>query len=317
MPRRSSVLDHPKRKRIDALIAAGDRSTTSIAAEFGVEDRTLRRYAAKLRDATPKPLRQLAAESPLATFERAFGFAPLPHQATYLTESRATLIVKGRQTGYTTAAAGLAVHVALARPGSTTVIISPSLRQSSEVTDRARLAFWEWDAKLRQDSASLLRTAAGSRIVSLPGSSRGVRGYSVDGLMIIDEAAFVADDVWAAAWPLVSASGGRIIVQSTPGLAVGWFHALVTDPPADWAFQKVTSAEAGTIDAAFLERVKADMDPALFAQEYEAAWGDPLAGKTPLLDPDLWESRLYDDEDDPPYPIDPWAAFDIKKEQTA
>lgn len=294
MPRRSSVLDHPKLKRLNVLLAAGDRSVASIAAEYGIDAKTLRRYAAKLRDATPKPARQLAADSPLATFQRAFGFAPLPHQATYLSETRPTLVIKGRQTGFTTAAAGLAVHVALSRPGSTTVVVSPSLRQSSEVTDRARLAFWEWDAKLRQDSASLLRTATGSRIVSLPGSARGIRGYAVDGLLVIDEAAFVGDDVWNAAWPLVSASGGRVIVQSTPGLATGWFHALVTEPPPDWAFMRVTSEEAGTIDPAFLERVRTTQAPELYAQEYLAEFGSALAA-TPLLDMDLWDEHLYDD----------------------
>src|SRR5258706_159116 len=77
-------------------------------------------------------------------FERAFGFPPMPHQVAYLEETRPTVVLKGRQVGMTHAAAGLAVHTARSEAGSTSVIISPSLRQSSEVTARARLALWEW-----------------------------------------------------------------------------------------------------------------------------------------------------------------------------
>ena len=88
----------------------------------------------------------------------------------------------------------------------------------------------------------------------MTGSARGIRGYSVDGLLVIDEAAFVGDDVWAAAWPLVK------------------------DPPPEWCCLRVTGAEAGTIDLAFLERVRASQPPELFAQEYLAEFGSGING---------------------------------------
>jgi transposase-like protein len=296
VPRRSSVLDHPQHERIADLILAGDQTVKSIADQHGVKPFVLQAFARQIRSRDARG-RDLDVGSPLDTFRRAFNLEPLPHQVVYLSEQRATLVLKGRQTGFTTAAAGLAVHVALSKPGSTSVVVSPSLRQSGEVTDRARAAFWSWDTKLRQDSASLLRTAAGSRIISLPGSARGIRGYSVDGLLVIDEAAFVDDATWAAAWPLVSASGGRIIVQSTPGLALGFFHELVTEPPDDWAVTTITSAEAGTVSSEFLERVRETMAPELFAQEYEATFGtaEPIVG-VPLF----WDGgdSMFTDEGD-------------------
>jgi hypothetical protein len=297
VPRRSSVIDHPRRARIDELLEAGDRSVAAIARDLGVGVESLKRYARKHRDHHEPAPRTLAGTTPLETFERAFGVTPKPHQTDYMSDPRPTIVIKGRQVGMTTAAAGLAVHTALVQPGSTTVIISPSLRQSGEVTDRARLAFWEWNAKLKQDSASLLRTAAGSRIISLPGSARGIRGYAC-ALVIIDEAAFVDDDTWNAARPLVAATGGRLIVQSTPGLALGWFHELVTDPPPDWAVLRVTSEEAGTIDPAFLEAERATMAPELFAQEYGAEFGSATLG-TPLFSPERIDSLFIDE-------VPPW-----------
>jgi phage FluMu gp28-like protein len=152
---------------------------------------------------------------------------------------------------------------------------------------------WEWNARLKQDSASLLRTAAGSRIISLPGSARGIRGYAC-ALVIIDEAAWVDDATWHAARPLVAATGGRLIVQSTPGYAVGWFYDLVDDSPADWAMLRVTSEEAGTIDPGFLERERATMPPELFAMEYGAEFSAPAAAGTLLFDPTRVEALFVE-----------------------
>lgn len=278
MPRQSSILAHPRRPDADRLIRAG-RSIASVALELGMSERALDRYAAKhlksdvaAQDPVPESL------TVLETFERAFGFAPMPHQVTYLEETRPTVVLKGRQVGMTAAAAGLAVHTARSRPGSTSVIISPSLRQSTEVTARARLALWEWSENLKQDSTSLLRTAAGSRIISLPGSARGIRGYACD-LVILDEAAWIIDETWAAARPLVSATGGRLVAQSTPGLPTGWFYQLATKTPVGWAFIKIRSDEVPTISPEFLAGERASgMSPELYAQEYEATFGQARGG---------------------------------------
>jgi phage FluMu gp28-like protein len=84
-----------------------------------------------------------------------------------------------------------------------------------------------------QDSASMLGLANGSRILSLPGTARSVRGWSAR-LLVIDEAAFVDEATFTAARALV-ATGGRMVVQSTPADEFGPFHELVmADDPA-WA----------------------------------------------------------------------------------
>lgn len=161
MPRRSTVLDSPHLRTIDALLVADDRPVKAIASEFGVPYPALKRYARRVRSGdgiAPRDASPGHSLTAVDTFERAFGFGAMPHQVAYLTETRDTVVLKGRQIGATAAAAALAVHTARSQPGSTTVIISPSLRQSSEVTGRARIALWEWGEKLKQDSTSLLRT---------------------------------------------------------------------------------------------------------------------------------------------------------------
>lgn len=232
--------------------------------------------------------------TPVDTFRAAFGQDPMDYQADYLTEELPTVFRKGRQIGATQAAAALALHTARSKAGALAAVISPSLRQSSEVASRARVGAWELGETLVQDSVSLIRLANGSRILSLPGSARGIRGYACD-VVILDEAAWIPEDVWAAARPLVSATGGRLIAQSTVGVPDGWFYQLATDTPPGWRSMVVRSTEVPTIDPAFLAREQAEMDPVLYAQEYLAEWPPPGGGMA-LFEADQIAGLVRDDE---------------------
>jgi hypothetical protein len=143
---------------------------------------------------------------------------------------------------------------------------------------RSRLGLMELGERLVQDSATVIRLENGSRIVSLPGTDRGVRGYPAD-LLVIDEAAWVPDATWHAARATVAATGGRIVVQSTPGYEAGWFYELAAAPPPGWGLMRVRSEDAATIDPAFLARERAAMDPVTFGMEYGAEFAPPGGGR--------------------------------------
>lgn len=272
MPVRSTVVDHPHRISIDAQLRAGERPIKHIAEEFGIGYDSLWRYARKLTAVAPKE--PVAAELDAASFfSAAVGKAPLPWQRQYLAEDRHLLLLKGRQIGASTSGAVIALRLCRANDGSTALIISPSQRQSGEILAKARhMALFRLGWDLRYDSASMLQLDNGSRIISLPGSDVSIRGYSPD-IVIIDEAAFVVDATFSAARPMIAASGGRIICQSTPAGRVGWFYELATDVPGGWAFMQVRSEDAGTITPEFLAGERETMDPTLYAQEYEADFG--------------------------------------------
>ncbi len=279
MPLRCAICTHPQRRAIDSLIGLGIHSTKSIAREFAVSYDSMKRHVRNdhveaspslsvASAASPKAVRAVPT-TPIETFELAFGKRPTAWQKEYLAETADLVLLKGRQIGATQAAAALAVHTAMTEKGIDVVIISPSQAQSKEITRRARLGLWELDVSMPQDSESVLRLDTGSRIVSLPGNARAVRGYSPR-LVIIDEAAWVADETWEAAEPLVIASGGRVIVQSTCGMPSGFFHALATQPRDGWAAMTVPSTDVPTVDQKRLEKQREDMDPITFAQEYLA-----------------------------------------------
>lgn len=275
---------NPYRAPFEAMVTDGAK-VKAAAERYGLSYDSAKRHVRNHAFLTAVDLSSASSVSqapsltPVETFRMAFGFDPMDHQTEYLESTLDTIVLKGRQVGMTAAASALAIWTARSGPGNDAVVISPSQRQSSEITLRARLGLWELGEKLAQDSAGLLRLGNGSRIISLPGNSRGVRGYA-PALVVIDEAAYVADDTWTAARPLVSASKGRLIVQSTPGNPVGWFYNLATDTPDGWAHMLVRSTEVPTIDPDFLAREQREMPPHLYAQEYLAqfASSDDMGG---------------------------------------
>jgi tRNA(Met) C34 N-acetyltransferase TmcA len=209
-----------------------------------------------------------AALDPAALFRQAFGLDALPWQRGYLRETRPTVVLKGRQVGASLAAAALAIHTARYSADVNVVVVSPSLKQSTEITTRARSGLSRLGVALAQDSTSTLRLANGSRILSLPGTARSVRGWTAR-LLILDEAAYIDPETFVAARALV-ATGGRLVVQSTPCDESGDFWELVTaeDDPG-WARFTIRSDEVPTISAAFLEGERRALSPDDFDREYE------------------------------------------------
>jgi hypothetical protein len=212
-----------------------------------------------------------AALDPVVLFGQAFGLDALAWQRGYLRENRPTVVLKGRQTGASTAAAALAIHTAVYGAAVNVVIVSPSLKQSTEIATRARIGLRTLGVPLTQDSSSMLRLSNGSRILSLPGTARSVRGWTAK-LLILDEAAFIEPATFVAARALV-ATGGRLVVQSTPAGEFGDFHELVEDEDPGWARFVVRSDEVPTISAEFLEAERRAMTADAYATEYECQFG--------------------------------------------
>jgi len=107
-----------------------------------------------------------------------------------------------------------------------------------------------------------------SQIVALPCKEETIRGYSSVGLLIIDEAARVPDELYQAVRPMLAASDGRLICLSTPYGRVGFFHDAWTSDTQDWERISVRAADVPHIKPEFLARERQIMLPATYAQEY-------------------------------------------------
>ncbi len=245
--------------------------------------------------------RSIGWRDPAYTFAGAYGTDPLEWQEPYLWDTGNIVVVKGRQVGASTAAASTAIRYVRHFPNFLAAIVSPSLKQSAEVKLRAKEGIVRLGEALVQDSSTTLGLDNGSRILSLPGSAKAVRGWSA-GLLIIDEAAYLDPDTFLAVRATVAATGGRVIVQSTPAAPFGHFYDLFQSPDPGWTKYQVSSEDVATISRDFLDGEKAKLSEDDYAQEYLGQFSSPGLG---LVDPDRLRAMTL--TPDQPDPNDPWA----------
>ena len=215
------------------------------------------------------------ALDPVALAETA-GFSPDPWQVRLLRSTAARVLLNcSRQAGKSTTAATLAVHTAVYQPESLVLLLSPSLRQSQELFKKALACFQKalGPVPATTESALRLELENGSRIISLPGSQDTVRGFSGVRLLVVDEAARVANDLYLAVRPMLAVSGGRLLALSTPfGTRGWWYDAWRSTEP--WERYEIPAQVCPRISAAFLEEERRAMGSWWFSQEYECQFQD-------------------------------------------
>ncbi len=201
----------------------------------------------------------------------ALGLEPDGWQARVLRWSGGRLLMNCcRQSGKSTVASVLALHEVLYRPGCLVLLLSPSLRQSSELFRKVTnlLSRLEPRPILTEDNRLSLTLQSGSRVVSLPSSEATVRGFSGASLIIEDEASRVPDELYRAIRPMLATSGGRLVLMSTPWGQRGHFHQEWADGGPLWERVRVSAYECPRISREFLEEERRSLGDLYFRSEY-------------------------------------------------
>jgi hypothetical protein len=222
------------------------------------------------------------------------GIVPDTIQAELLTTTaRKTLVLCCRQWGKSTTTAIAALHACLYEAPAMVVVISPSQPQSTELFKKIH-GFWEklpGAPAAEQESLTRLELANGSRIVSLPGSEKTVRGYSAATLVVMDEGCRVDDTLLASVRPMLATTSGRFIALSTPAGRRGWFYEA-WERGEDWQRFSVKGADCPRISKEFLAEEMQALGPMRFAEEYECQFIDQ---NTSAFSTILIEMALRDD----------------------
>jgi hypothetical protein len=196
-----------------------------------------------------------SALDPVA-FCETLGFHPYDYQAQILrSSSRRLCWVAGRQIGKSTTMAARALWTACYSPGSTTVVVATR-------EDASRLLFEKvlgFNRRLGrpllalQENIQTLVLENESRIVALPASASGIRGYSCQ-LVIIDEAAFVPDEIFTAVEPMTMVTGGSLLLASSPNGKRGFFYEAARSP--QWEKVHVPSTACPAVDQGDLDGMR-------------------------------------------------------------
>jgi hypothetical protein len=211
--------------------------------------------------------------------ERA-GLSPDPWQRDVLqSDARQLILLCSRQAGKSTVTSVLAAHRAATVPGSLVLLVAPALRQSQELFRKVRgvLGAIEEAVPRTVDNALTLELSNGSRIVTLPGSEKTIRGYSAPDLIIEDEASRVADELAMALRPMrATKPDSQLILLSSPFGQRGHFYETWTNGGPEWQRVKITAQDCPRIDPQWLEQERQAIGDWWFEQEYLCVFRDAI-----------------------------------------
>jgi len=241
------------------------------------------------------------AGDPVA-FSRACGLDPDPAQAQILTSTRKRILLNcTRQWGKSSICAMKSLHTAIFAAPANIVLVSPSQNQSQSLLDKVRFYWSKFSGapKALAESQSRIEFENGSKLYSLPGTERTVRGISAARLIIIDEAARVEDALVAAVTPMMATlPESQLLMLSTPSGTRGLWASYYLQGGDAWQRFTVTAEDCPRISKEHLEAERAALGELMFQQEYGCRFHNGDDGGTSVFDEDFIRKIFTNDDPD-------------------
>ena len=223
------------------------------------------------------------ADNPTLFAQLVLDFEPFSYQEKLLNDpSQRIIACMGRQTGKTTTIATKAIHYAFAHPKTTTLIISPSLRQSMIMFDKV-LNLTHQNPRIGKSvtrkTRTIIQLSNQSQIIALPCSEHLLRGYTAH-LAICDEASFIPETIITEIlFPMLSTTNGTAILLSTPWDKNHFFYKAFLNP--QYSTHKIQSSENPLIPQAFLTEMQQNMTQEAYKREYQAEFTEAATSYFP------------------------------------
>lgn len=132
-----------------------------------------------------------------------------------------------RQSGKSFLAQMLLIRFALSRK-CVSAVYEPSLGQA-RVQFKAIEQYFKGSDIIATANASLLEiTFVNGSTIYFKSTQQSSRGYTITGILILDEAAYLNEDEIYAILPLVNANNAPILIASTPFISDGYYYQMYT-----------------------------------------------------------------------------------------
>ena len=164
-------------------------------------------------------------------------FKTYDYQADLLTDFndyRFNVILKARQLGISTIAAGYIVWLMLFHRDKNILVMATKFKTAANLVKKVKSIMKNVPdflliANIAIDNRASFELSNGSQIQAASTSGDAGRSEALS-LLVIDEAAHVEnlDELWAGLYPTIS-TGGRVIALSTPNGVGNWFHKTYTE----------------------------------------------------------------------------------------
>jgi Terminase large subunit, T4likevirus-type, N-terminal len=208
---------------------------------------------------------------PVLWVREVLGIEPAEWQQQFLRAPRGAQIIAltARQVGKTTVAAWAIAHAMWFATAELNVIACPAQHQSAEAVRRVKAILLKVGAKLKTDNVYALELDNGARVLALPGSDDSIRGLTVDGWIVADEAARLPEGVFAALRPMrARRPEARFAMLSTAWSRIDPFWTVWDNGDPSWIRLKATADVPGLFTAEYLESERRALGEAAFKREY-------------------------------------------------
>ena len=192
------------------------------------------------------------------------------------TEAHDILLTVTRQGGKGEVATLLALDGILNHRNFTVLVVSRADRQAKRLLRRIKARYRQlaYTTEPLINSTMELTLDNGSQVLAVPGSEETIRGIEAVDLLIIDEAALVQDDLFAAVQPMTASTDGRTIAMTTPRGKRGWFYREWTEGGDEWHREQITWRDIPRFHPDWIKRTRRRLGEFMFAQEFECAFVD-------------------------------------------
>ena len=210
------------------------------------------------------------------------GYTPYPHQRAVhnamkdaFHSGRIFVVKSKRQVGKTTMAENILLKVAIEHNRTLSCLVEPTLDQARRVYKEMVKAIEHTPIiKRKNDSLLELELINGSSIIFKSAEQRdNLRGFTVTGILVIDECAFIQDDIFDILQPTTDVHSAPILLISTPKLKQGFFYRYYS-AGASGDNPNIVSIDFNQYDTSFLlskdklEQYRTMMPRAQFTTEY-------------------------------------------------
>ena len=159
------------------------------------------------------------------------GYTPLPHQSAVHnllnnpTDHLKVIVKSRRQCGKSAIIEQELLRWAINKPRSTSICLSPTLAQGKKIYDELLEAIRPSGIVTGTHGTRLFIKLRNGSMIKFKSAEQGenLRGETVTGILCIDEAAYIADEVYYTVLPWTNVFGPPILMCSTPRFKQGFF----------------------------------------------------------------------------------------------
>lgn len=205
-----------------------------------------------------------------------------------------------------------AIYTAVMNDNATVLIISPNQRQSNILFRRMKYLLNKNAAMpeevripitdmVTRETQTVIELANGSALYSLPATETGdnIRGYTST-MVIVDEAAYIKDEVYKVIRPMLITTNGTLILSGTPNGIGNYFFKAYSN--SNWGFSvhhMYPSTISPLVSKDVLEREREALPDTEFRQEYLAEFVDVSGVVFPATEYDACVKRELKEREGP------------------